>query len=136
MAAFVLTDAEVTINSVDLSDHVMSVTLNYSGDLQEQTAMGDSTRTRLSGLKDWSFEVNFKQDFAASEVDATLFPLIGGAAIAITVKATSATTSATNPEFQGNAILESYPPLGNAIGELAQTSVTFQADGDLTRATT
>lgn len=133
MGSFVLTDASVTINSVDLSDHVLSCTLDYSGDLQEETAMGDGTRKRLSGLKDWSLSVEFKQDFAASKVDATLFALIGGAAVPIIVIPVNDTVSATNPSFSGNAVLESYPPIGNAIGELAQTTAVFQAAGDLSR---
>ena len=32
MAKFVLTDASVTLNSVDLSDHVASVTLDITAD--------------------------------------------------------------------------------------------------------
>lgn len=134
MPAFVLTDAEVIINSIDLSDHVLSATLNYSGDLQEDTSMGDGSRTRLSGLKDWSLEVTFKQDYASGKVDATIFPLIGAAATAISfMPIKTGGVSATNPKFNGNAIPESYTPGGGAVGELAQTSVTFQGSGDLTR---
>lgn len=134
MPAFVLTDAEVIINSIDLSDHVLSATLNYSGDLQEDTSMGDGSRTRLSGLKDWSLEVTFKQDYASGKVDATIFPLIGAVATAISfMPIKTGGVSATNPKFNGNAIPESYTPGGGAVGELAQTSVTFQGSGDLTR---
>jgi len=136
MAAFVLTDAEVIINAVDLSDHVLSATLNYTGDLQEDTAMGDGTRSRLSGLKDWSLEVTFKQDYSSGSVDGTLFALVGGAAVAVSFKPVKTNaTSTTNPKFNGNAVLESYPPGGGGVGELAQTVVTFQAAGDLTRST-
>ena len=42
MATFVFTDASVTINSVDLSDHVRSVTLDLSAEEQDDTAMGRS----------------------------------------------------------------------------------------------
>lgn len=136
MTAFVLTDAEIIINTVDLSDHVLSAVLNYSGDLQEDTAMGDSSRTRLSGLKDWSLEVTFKQDYAAGKVDATIFPLIGAAATAVSfMPVKTGGVSATNPKFNGNAIPEAYTPGGGGIGELAQTTVTFQGSGDLTRST-
>ena len=135
MAAFVFTDAEVVINSVDLSVHVMSVTLNYEGDLQEQTSMGDATRSRLSGLKDWSVEVGFKQDFAASKVDATLFSLIGAASVTVTVMADKSDgVSSTNPRYTGSAILGSYPPFGGSVGDLAVTTANFSAAGDLTRA--
>jgi len=134
MVAFVLVDASISINGVDLSDHAMSVTLNYGADLQADTSMGDLTMTRLSGLIDWSVEVNFKQDFDAMEIDATLFALVGGPAIELIIKPTSAVVSATNPSFTGDAVIESYPPLGNAVGELAQVTATFQSAGTLVRA--
>ncbi len=134
MASFVLKDAEVFINAVELSDRVTAVTLNYEADLQEETAMGDFTRIRLAGLLDWSIDVTFKQDFAASEVDATLFPLIGAAAFTVTVMADkTAGVGATNPKYSGSAVLATYPPFGNAIGELATSTANFQAAGTLSR---
>lgn len=136
MAKLVLTDAEVVVNSVDLSDHVSAVTLNYSAELQDETAMGDDTRQRLAGLKDWSIEVTFQQDFSSGEVDATLFSLIGAAAFTVTVMANKTSgIGVTNPRYSGSAVLESYPPFGNTIGELATTTVTFQAAGTLSRNT-
>jgi len=39
MARIVLTNAYVTVNSVDVSDHVASVTLNSSIDVVETTAL-------------------------------------------------------------------------------------------------
>ncbi len=89
MAEFVFTDASVVINAVDLSDHVRQVTLNYSAELQDDTAMGDDTRSRIGGLKDWSMELEFNQDFAAAEIDVTLFPLVGST-FAVTLKPTRA----------------------------------------------
>jgi hypothetical protein len=134
MATLVLTDADVVINSVNLSSAVRSVTVNYSAELQDETAMGDDTRIRLGGLKDWSMDMEFNQDFAAANVDATLFPLVG-TTFAVEVKPTSGAVSATNPKYTGTGILESYPPLGNAVGDLATTSITIQSAGTLTRAT-
>lgn len=135
MPAFVLTDAEVVVNSVDLSDGVQAVTVNYSAELQDDTAMGDDTRTMLPGLKTWTMEIQFKQDFDAGKVDATNFSLVGAAEFPITVMSDkTAGVSATNPRFTGNALLETYPILGNTVGELATTSLTYQGTGILTRA--
>lgn len=135
MAHLILKDASLTVNSVDLSDHVRSLTLNYEGELQDDTNMGDTTRINLAGLLNWSIEVEFSQDFAASEVDATLFPLVGAAAFSCVVKPTSDSVSTSNPSFTGNAVLESYPILANAVGDQATTSVTFKSAGTLARAT-
>ena len=74
MAKFVLTDAYVSLAANDLSDHVKSVTINYSADMQDDTAMGATSHARIGGLKDWSLDIEFHQDFAASNLDSILFP--------------------------------------------------------------
>ena len=76
MARIVLTDVAVTINSVDLSDHIASVTLTTSADAVETTAFGQDSRTRVGGLKDNSVTFDFHQDFSATEVEATIYPLL------------------------------------------------------------
>jgi hypothetical protein len=134
MAEQVLTNAHLTVNGVNLSDHVRSITLRYAAELQDITAMGDSSRARLGGLKDWSFEVEFNQDYAAASVDATLFPIVG-TSVAIIIRADAGAVSATNPNFTGNAILESYQPVGGGVGGTHVAPVTFQGNGTLTRAT-
>ncbi|WP_425401261.1 radical SAM protein [Algiphilus sp.] len=135
MSKLVLKDAHVEINSVDLSNQVQSVTINYGAELPEDTSMGDNTRSRLPGLKDWSLEITFHQNFAAGNVDATLFPLVGADAFAVKVRSTSAAVGATNPSYEGNALLESYQPIGNSVGEVATAPVTIQGDGTLSRVT-
>lgn len=134
MATLIYDDASVVINAVDLSDHVQSATINYSAELQDETAMGDDTRINKGGLKNWSIDVQFKQDFASGEVDATLFSLVGST-FTITVKPTSAAVGTTNPSYSGTGILESYTPLGGNVGDLLTAPVTIQSAGTLTRAT-
>jgi len=135
MATFVYTDASVTVNTVDLSDHVKSCTLNYEAEMLDDTVMGDTTRSNIAGLLNWSLDVEFLQDFAAAKVDATLFALIGSAAFTVIVKPTSGSVSATNPSFTGSAVLESYPPMSGAVGDLETASATFRSAGTLARAT-
>ena len=133
MPVFTFTDAVVIINTtVDLSDHVKAVTLNYASELQDDTVMGDDTRSRLGGLLDWSMDIEFAQDFDSAKVDATLFPLVGTTFI-VKLVATTATVSSTNPRYTGTGILESYPPLSGAVGDLAVTAITIQSAGTLAR---
>lgn len=129
MATFVLTDANVLINSIDLSDRVKAVTIEYSAEMQDDTTMGAGTRTMIPGLLNWSIEVEMVQDFASGKVDATMFPLVGAVNFPVLVRPTSGALSATNPEFQGDSIVESYPPLGNTVGEIATTTVRFVPSG-------
>tara|TARA_Y100000034_G_scaffold133229_1_gene198148 strand:- start:191 stop:607 length:417 start_codon:yes stop_codon:yes gene_type:complete len=137
MAVFAYTDASVTINSVDLSDHVTEATIEYSADEVEVTAMGDTAHARIAGLTDSSISVTFNQDYAASEVDATLFSLIGAAAFNVVLKPTSGSVSATNPSFTQSSVLTSYNPQGGSIGDAGSTSASFSNAGGtgLARAT-
>ena len=135
MATFVYTDASVVVNSVDLSDHVKSCTLNYEAEMLDDTVMGDTTRSNIAGLLNWSIDVEFLQDFASAKVDATLFTLVGAAAFTVTVKPTSGSVRATNPSFSGSAVLESYPPMSGSVGDLETASATFRSAGTLARAT-
>ena len=135
MAFLVLTNAKVTINNVDLSDHVKSVTIKYSAEIHEDTAMGAVSKSRVAGLKDWSADIEFYQDYANSKIDATLFPLVGAPSFPISIIPVNATVSPTNPNYNGSAVLGDYSPVSGEVGALSMAPVTFQGDGDLARAT-
>ena len=134
MAKFVLTDASLVINSVDLSDHVASVTLELNSEEIDTTAMGSTFMSKTGGLKSGTLSIDFQQDFASSEVDATMFPLFGGTT-AFVLKATSGSVSATNPSYSGSILVNQHIPVANAVGELATMSVSFPTSGTITRAT-
>lgn len=135
MAIYYISTPTISINTVDLSDHLKDVSLTYEADEIETTASGDTSKEFIAGLKSWKIDATLQQDHAAGETDATLFDLVGAAAFAVTLKATSAATSATNPKFSGNCILTSYPPISGAVGDLSTTKITLRGSGALTRAT-
>jgi hypothetical protein len=82
MARLVLTNVEVTIGGVNLSDHIASVTLGSTYDVLETTAFAGTTgasgnvplaaKTRTAGLVDNSVTFEFHQDFAAASVEQTI----------------------------------------------------------------
>ena len=134
MAEFMLNDASVTINSVDLSTYVTSVTLSQSADSLETTAMGDSARTFIAGLTNGTIDIDFNADFAASKTEATIYPLVG-TTTAVVVKPVAASVSATNPSYTFNVIVNEWDTLNGSIGELATHSVSWQIAGAITKAT-
>lgn len=134
MANMVLTNAFVSINSVNLSAYVKSVTLAYKSEMQDDTAMGDTARSRIGSLKDFTVSVEFFQDFVASAVDATLFGIVGSV-VPIEIRGSAAAVSATNPKYTGSAILETYQPVGGSVGDNLMAPVTMSGVGALTRAT-
>jgi len=134
MAKFVTTDYAVTIDGNDFSESINSVTLDISVEEQETTAFGNTSRTRIGGLKDGSVSLDWHQDFGADSVDATLFPLLGNT-VTITIKPTSGAVSATSPEYSFDCLVTQYQPFANAVGELATLSVSWPVTGDITRDT-
>lgn len=134
MAKFVATDYNITIGGEDFSSSLAAVTLDISADEQETTSFGKTFRERIGGLKDASVSLDFHQDFGATAVDATLFPLIGGT-VAIVVKPTSGAVSATNPTYSFTALCTSYSPFANSVGDLATLSVSWPVTGTVTRGT-
>lgn len=134
MAKFVLKNAFFSIAAVDLSDHVESITINYGAETPDMTSMQDNTRRRLPGLIDWTVDVNFRQDFAAANVDATMFPLVGATVSALVIRPDAGVVSATNPEFQGNVLVGQYNPIAGTVADTANAATVLTGDGTLTRA--
>ena len=132
MATVHFNDASITINSVDLSASGNSVDLTYEAETLDETAFADTTRIHKGGLKNWTVSITFHQDFAASNVDATMFSLVG-TTTTIAIKPTTASTSATNPDYNGTAYVQSYQVFGNGVGELASATASFVSAGNLTR---
>ena len=135
MARIVLTDVFCTINGVDLSDHIASVTLTTTDDVIDTTGFSSTSaagRTRVAGLSDNSVTLEFHQDFATSSVEQTIYPLLG-TTTAVVVKPTSAIVSAGNPSYSFTALVSEWQPLSGSVGELSTASVTWPVSGTITK---
>lgn len=133
MSKFVAKDYDITIGGDSFSTNLAAVTLSLSAEEQETTAFGSDFRSRISGLKDASISLEFHQDFGASSVDATLFPLLGQE-VEVVVKPTSEAVSNSNPGFTGTFLAVEYSPLDSSIGDLATFSVEWPlASGSIIR---
>ncbi len=134
MAVLVLTNCSIKINTVQLADRANTVTLNYEVDSVEVTAFGSGGHTFTGGLQNNSIEVTLQQDFAAANVEATIYPLVG-TATTVEIIPVNTTVSSTNPKYTiSNAFLAAHSPVAGAVGELASTSLTFTG-GTLVKAT-
>jgi hypothetical protein len=133
MAKLVLTGAFVSIGGTDLSDHVRSISLECSADIQDATCMTDTWKTKLAGLKDWKASLEMAQDYANSSVDDVLFAALG-VSTALIFRPTQAVAGADNPEYTGNGFLSGYNPLDGKVGELGGCKPTFEGTGALGRA--
>lgn len=134
MATFATTDYVVTVGGVDLSDHVRQASTDITVEELDDTAMGDDSRSKIGGLRDASVTLEFNQDFAASEVDATLWPLLG-TVTNVVVRPVSGAVSSTNPQYTFPVLVTQHAPFANSVGDLATMSVTWPGSGTVLRAT-
>lgn len=134
MAVLSFKDCSVTVNSIDLSNKVRSVVITYEIEAVDATVMGGN-RANIGSIQNNQVEITFAQDFASSNVEATIFPLVG-TTTTIVVKPTSSAVSATNPSYTvAGAYLANHTPINaGEVGALGETSLTFTG-GTLTKAT-
>jgi hypothetical protein len=124
VAVFLNNGVVVTVASVNLSDHVTSVTLNRAADELEVTAMGDSAHKFVKGLEASSLTIDFLNDTAALNVLPTLQAAYG-TTVTVTLKQTSAVTSATNPLYTMSCLINNLTDINGAVGDIGTQSVTW-----------
>lgn len=134
MASSVIFAGQLVINAVNLSAYTRSASISESAEDQEDTAFGDTSKSRIGGLKDGKLDVEFNQDLAGGAVHATLSPLIG-TVVTFGLKYDSSTTTATNPQATGSVLITEYPFMDGAVGDLATVKVSWPTTGAITYAT-
>ena len=124
MAIYLSNGVVVTLNSVDLSDHVTSAVINRSFEELPITAMGDASMKYVKGLEASTITIDFLNDTATSQVLQTL-QAAWGTTVALTLKQTSDAVSATNPEYQTTVLVNNTTDINGAVGDISTQSITF-----------
>ena len=128
MSVYLSNGVVLTVNAVDLSSLVSSVTINRSFDELEVTAMGDSGHKFIKGLEASSITIDFFNDEATSKTLQTLNS-VWGTNTTVTVKQTSAVVSATNPLYTMTCLVNNITPINGAVGDISTQSVTWNVSG-------
>ena len=134
MAVFLNNGVSVTVNSVDLSDHVTAVTINRTFDELEVTAMGDSGHKFVKGLEASSVTIDFLNDTATGEVLQTL-QAAWGTSVTVLIKQTSAAVSATNPSYTMSCLINNTTDVNGSVADIGTQSVTWTVNGAIAVAT-
>lgn len=136
MAKFVLTEPIVVFAGSTVTTSTAAVTISLEVDDVETTAFGASGgyRTRIGGLKQGTVDFEFHQDFGTGAIDS-LFASNFGGTVAVKVRAGTAVTGPTNPEFQFDVLVNKWNPIDGAVGDLATNKVSLPITGAVTRAT-
>lgn len=130
MAVFMSNGVVLTVNSVDLSNHVQSCSISRSFDELEVTAMGDSGHKFVKGLEASSITIDFLNDTASSSVLQTL-QAAWGTNVTVTAKQTSAATSATNPLYTMTCLVNNTTDINGAVGDLSMQSLSLNVSGTI-----
>ena len=132
MSTYLSNGVVLTVNAVDLSSLVSSVTINRSFDELEITSMGDSGHRFVKGLEASSITIDFFNDDATSKTLQTLnSSSIWGNNVTVTVKQTNAATSASNPLYTMTCLINNTTPINGAVGDLSTQSVTWNVSGTI-----
>ena len=135
MAIYLSNTVQVTLNSIALTDHVTSATINRAFDELEVTAMGDTAHKFVKGLEASTITLDFLSDTAVANVNATL-QAAWGTTVPLTLKQTSAATSATNPLYSTTILVNNTTDINGAVADIATQSITFTCNSPIVITTT
>ena len=130
MAIFLSNEVVVTLNAVDLSDHVTSATINRVFDELEVTSMGDTSHVFVKGLEASTITLDFLNDTATSNVLQTLQDA-WSTTVTLTLKQTSDATSATNPLYSTTVLVNNTTDINGAVGDISTQSITFTCNSPI-----
>jgi hypothetical protein len=136
MAVFLNNKVGVKINTVDLSDHATSVTINRTFDELEVTAMGDSGHKAVKGLEASNITIDFLNDTASASVLATLQAAWGTNVTVVILQDKAAAVSATNPLYTMTCLINNTTDVNGSVADIAMQSVTWNVSGTIAVATT
>ena len=136
MAVFLNNKVGVKVNTVDLSDHVTSVTLNRSFNELSVTAMGDSGEKYVKGLETSNVSISFLNDTASAQVLATLQAAWGTSVTVVLLQEKGTAVSATNPLYTMTCLVNNTTDINGGVGDLGTQDVTWTVNGAVAVATT
>ena len=130
MSVYLNNTVVVTLNSVVLTDHVTSATINRVFDELEVTAMGDTAHKFVKGLEASTITLDFLSDTAAANVNATL-RAAWGTTVPLTLKQTSAAVGVDNPLYSTTILVNNTTDINGAVADIATQSITFTCNSPI-----
>lgn len=88
----------------------------------------------IGGLKSGELSCEFLQDFAATQLDSIMWPLLG-TVVPFEVRADQSAVGVSNPKYTGSILINGWNPLTGSVGDEATVSLGFPTSGAVTRAT-
>jgi hypothetical protein len=130
MSVYLANTGVLTVNAVDLSTLVTSVTINRAFDELEVTALGDSGHRFVKGLEASSISIDFINDEATAKTLQTLAATWGTNTV-VTFKQFAGATAPTNPLYTMTCLVNNITPVNGAVADLSTQSVTWNVSGTI-----
>lgn len=144
MAKIVLTNAYVVFEGTyDFSDHISSITLSTVHDVLDVTPVQEGIiyKEVIAGVGTNSVSFDFYQDFANNSIEEffggvppyNVEPNRVGTKVSCVIRPINAPISATNPEYQFEALVTEWTPLNASAGQLSTITVNWPISGAITK---
>jgi hypothetical protein len=130
MAVYLANTGVLTVNAVDLSTLVTSVTINRAFDELEVTALGDQGHRFVKGLEASSITIDFLNDPDTSKTLQTLQTTWGTNTV-VTFKQSSGAASPSNPLYTMTCLVNNITPANGDVASLSTQSVTWNVSGTI-----
>ncbi|GGZ80249.1 phage tail tube protein [Streptomyces echinoruber] len=135
MPKMVLLAQYLSINGQTLTTYTKKAELSVEVEDKDVTTYASlGWKEVLGGLKSGELGCEFLQDFAASQLDAIMWPLLG-TVVPFEVRADQGARSPSNPGYTGNILINGWNPIEGSVGDEATVSLGFPTSGAVTRAT-
>jgi len=133
LAKRIFKNAQIQIDSTDLSDFVTEVSVEDNRSEVDVSVVGNDNTQFLAGLRDSTVTITFLQDYDSGSVDSVLDPVFsntGGKVVDVEILPDKdSPVSSTNPNYTMQSIGTTYNPVGGSVGEAQTTQVTFRPSG-------
>lgn len=135
MAKMVLLAQFLSINGSTLNEYTRKAELTVEVEDKDVTNYASlGWKEVLGGLKSAELSCEFLQDFAATELDSIMWPLLG-TVVPFEVRGDQAAVGASNPKYTGSILINGWNPIEGSVGDEATVSIGFPTSGAVTRAT-
>tara|TARA_R110000824_G_scaffold27017_1_gene92263 strand:- start:333 stop:728 length:396 start_codon:yes stop_codon:yes gene_type:complete len=129
MSTVIYKDAKLFVSGYNLSADSNELSLDYAADMLDVTTFGDDTRVRAGGLDSASISGNGFWNGGAGNADQSLFGLMGGAKVPLTVFADGITEGvSTDKGYAFQAVVANYN-IGNSVGEMMTFDISAESAG-------
>lgn len=128
MGIYTLKNSKLLVDGFDLSGKMNNISLGYASELQDDTVMGDTTRSRIGGLKTVALSAEGFVDHAVApdDVDQVMYSRIGVADSVVTVVLED--DAEGNDAYTFQAVFADYTP-GATVGDMMAFTVTAESSG-------